>query len=212
MHIFLLIVFVILQIQSSPTFADQSYSPEQIINWQSNSFVDNTRYSVEFDEQLNQPVIRAESNSAASALFHEQRIDLNKTPYLSWSWKVEQFPTVDDEKVKGGDDYAARVYIVIKGGWTPLGTKAINYVWSQQATTESAWPNPFAGKRAMMLAVQSSKSENGWVTEKRNLKEDLKQLFDKDFQYIDGIAIMTDADNSMSSAVSYYSALTFTEE
>ena len=212
MRTLLSIIFVFLYTLSSQVFANRDFSPEQIIQWKSKSFAGNTRYSVEFDRQLNQSVIRAESDKAASGLFYEERIDLNKTPYLSWSWKVEKFPALDNEKTKSGDDYAARIYIVIKDGWTPLGTKAVNYVWSQQSPLETTWPNPFAGDKAMMVAVQQGSSDSGWVMEKRNVKEDLKKLFGKDFQYIDGIAIMTDTDNSMSSAVSYYSGLKLTEQ
>ena len=212
MRTLLLISLTFLQVLSNPVFADKVFSPEQIIQWKSKSFAGNTRYSIEFDKQLNQSVIRAESNKTASGLFYEERIDLNKTPYLSWSWKAEKFPTLNDEKVKSGDDYTARIYVVIKDGWTPLGTKAINYVWSQQSPIDTVWPNPFAGKRAMMLAVQQGSFESGWVMEKRHLKADLKKLFGKEFRYIDGIAIMTDTDNSGSSAVSYYSGLKLTEQ
>ncbi|MFT6387878.1 MAG: hypothetical protein ACJAUP_001250 [Cellvibrionaceae bacterium] len=184
------------------------YPPETMMQWKSKSFMGNTLYEISFDDKINQPVIRAESNGTASGLFFEERIDLNRTPWLSWSWKVEKFPNSIDEKTKAGDDYAARIYVVIKDGWTILGTKAINYVWSQQSPAETSWPNPFAGKKAMMFSVQQGNASNGWVMEKRNLKEDLKKVFGKDFQYIDGIAIMTDTDNSFSSAISYYSALT----
>ena len=212
MRTLLSIIFVFLYTLSSQVFANRDFSPEQIIQWKSKSFAGNTRYSVEFDRQLNQSVIRAESDKAASGLFYEERIDLDKTPYLNWYWKVEKFPALDNEKTKSGDDYAARIYIVIKDGWTPLGTKAVNYVWSQQSPLETAWPNPFAGDKAMMVAVQTGSSEDNWVAEKRNLKDDLKKLFGKNFRYIDGIAIMTDTDNSMSSAVSYYSGLKLTEQ
>ena len=204
------VLLILLQTLFNPVFADKAFSPEQIIQWKSKSFVGDTVYSVEFDKQLNQSIIRAESDNTASGLFYEERINLDKTPYLSWSWRVEKFPALDNEKTKSGDDYAARIYIVIKDGWTPLGTKAVNYVWSQQSPLEASWPNPFAGDKAMMLAVQQGSSDSGWVMEKRNLKEDLKRLFGKDFQYIDGIAIMTDTDNTGSSAISYYSGLTLT--
>ena len=212
MRTLLSIIFVFLYTLSSQVFANRDFSPEQIIQWKSKSFAGNTRYSVEFDRQLNQSVIRAESDKAASGLFYEERIDLDKTPYLNWYWKVEKFPALDNERTKNGDDYAARIYIVIKDGWTPLGTKAVNYVWSQQSPLETAWPNPFAGDKAMMVAVQTGSSEDNWVAEKRNLKDDLKKLFGKNFRYIDGIAIMTDTDNSMSSAVSYYSSLKLTKQ
>lgn len=208
----ILLLTAFLQTLSGQAFANIEYSVGEIIQWKTKSFVGNTRYLADFDEQLSQPVIRAESRQSASGLFYEGRIDLDKTPYLSWHWKVEKFPFIKDEKVKAGDDYAARIYIIVRDGWTILGTKAVNYVWSQQSPAGTAWPNPFAGKKAMMLSVQQGMSANGWVMEKRNLKEDLSRLFGKEFRYVDGIAIMTDSDNSLSSAISHYSGLRLTEQ
>ena len=119
---------------------------------------------------------------------------------------------VDNEKDKAGDDFAARIYVVVNDGWTFLSTKAINYVWSQTSSKNEIWPNPFTGERTMMIAVQFRGHENGWVSEKRNLKTDLKKLFGNEFRYISAIAIMTDTDNSKSTATSYYSGIRLTED
>lgn len=192
--------------------ADISYPATEIIDWKHKSFSGDTDYSVVYDEQIQQKVILAESSQAASGLFYEKRIDLNKTPFLNWSWRVETFPSVADEKVKAGDDFAARIYIVVQDGWTFLSTKAISYVWSKQSHTNDVWPNPFTNGSAMMLAVRGSEDGHGWVTEKRNIKEDLQKLFGKEIRYIDAIAIMTDTDNSNSTAVSYYSDIRLTKE
>ena len=191
---------------------DISYPAESIINWNYKSFSGNTEYSVVYDDEAQRNVILAKSMHSASGLFSGERIDLDKTPWLNWSWRVEKFPTVNDEKEKAGDDFAARIYIVVNDGWTFLSTKTINYVWSQNNSIDDTWPNPFAGEKAMMIVVQTREQENGWVSEKRNIKKDLKNLFGKDYRYINAIAIMTDTDNTKSSATSYYSDIRLTED
>ena len=65
MRILLLIWFILLQTLLNPVLAFNEYSPEQIIQWKSKSFAGHTSYSVAFDEQLKQTVIRAESNRTA---------------------------------------------------------------------------------------------------------------------------------------------------
>ncbi len=192
--------------------ADMRFSPEAMLAWEQKSFAGQTDYSLVFDPQLQRQVLKAASKGAASGLFYEQKIDLNRTPWLSWRWRVEQFPTVENEQAKAGDDFAVRVYIVVRDGWTFLSTRAVSYVWSQQAMVSQSWPNPFTGDKAMMLALRNGQGDGGWVTEKRNLKVDLRRLFGKDFRYIDAVAIMTDADNSNSRAVGYYADLVFTRE
>jgi hypothetical protein len=118
---------------------------------------------------------------------------------------------MSNERVKRGDDFALRVYVVVRDGWTRLSSRAISYVWARQAGTGQSWPNPFAGNKAMMLALQTGPAA-GWVREKRNLRADLRRLFGKDFRYLDAVAIMTDADNGGGTAIGYYGDLAFSAE
>lgn len=188
------------------------FSPADMLGWEHKRFAGETEYRLVFDPQLQQQVIRASSRASASGLFYEQRIDLDATPWLSWRWRVEQFPTVTSERAKSGDDFAVRVYVVVRDGWTRLSSKAISYVWAQQAEVGQSWENPFAGDKAMMLTLRNRQHGDGWISEKRNIKADLRRLFGKDFRYIDAVAIMSDADNSNSSAIGYYTGLVFTRE
>ncbi|MGO4999903.1 DUF3047 domain-containing protein [Oceanisphaera sp. W20_SRM_FM3] len=187
-------------------------SPADMLGWEHKRFAGDTEYRLVFDPQLQQQVVRASSRAAASGLFYEQRIDLDATPWLSWRWRVEQFPTVTKERAKLGDDFAVRVYVVVRDGWTRLSSKAISYVWAQQANAGQTWANPFAGDKAMMWALRNRQDGDGWISEKRNIKADLRRLFGKDFRYLDAVAIMSDADNSNSSAIGYYTGLVFTRE
>lgn len=191
---------------------DIHFPIETIIQWQHKIFADQTSYSIIYDEQIQQNVILSQSTNSASGMLHKTHIDLHKTPWLNWAWRIEQFPTVDDEQEKSGDDFAARIYIIVSDGWTFLSNKSISYIWSQQAAQDTAWPNPFAGKKVMMLAVQSGIQKNIWIKEKQNVRADLHRLFGKDFKYINAIAIMTDSDNTNSSAKSYYSGIHFSED
>lgn len=199
---------------SIPTcFAETvSFPSRTIIAWKNKSFLGSTDYSIIRDDVINSDVIQAKSDRAASGLFYEKRINLKKTPFLNWSWRIEKYPEVKDEKSKPGDDFAARVYIVVKTGWTFLSTRAISYVWSQQNPEDSVWPNPFTGGKAMMVVAQSGTDEKGWVSEQRNIREDLQRLFGENLDHIDAIAIMTDTDNSKSSAIGYYAEVRFSED
>ncbi|MFD1008579.1 DUF3047 domain-containing protein [Oceanisphaera ostreae] len=188
------------------------FSTAAMLGWEPKSFAGDTEYRPVFDPLLQQQVVRASSQAAASGLFYEQRIDLDATPWLSWRWRVERFPNVADERTKAGDDFAVRVYVVVRDGWTRLSSKAISYVWAQEARVGLRWANPFAGDKAMMLALRNRQDGDGWVSEKRNIKADLRRLFGKDFRYIEAVAIMTDADNGKSSAIGYYANFAFTRE
>ena len=78
-----------------------------LAEWKENSFVGNTRYSVvNLDEK---PALKAVSDNSASGLVREITVDLTKTPYLNWSWMIENTLNGNDETKQSGDDYPARI-------------------------------------------------------------------------------------------------------
>ena len=132
---------------------------------------------------------------------------------MNWSWSIENRLDVKNEKIKSGDDYAARIYVVVDGGILLWRTRAVNYVWANKASKGEIWPNAFAGKHAMMMALRSRQDKTStWYSEKRNVYEDLKRLFGKEFHSIDAIALMTDTDNSHGHVKSYYGDIYFSSE
>jgi hypothetical protein len=209
---------VFLMLFSTMVFAENNtniqiglFSSGNIKGWQNKIFSGETNYQITQLDNLK--VLKAESNSSASGLFKEQRIDLLKTPFLNWRWRIDQHLKAHDEQSKSGDDYSARIYVVVSGGWAFWKTKAINYVWTSQAKKNTPWPNAFAGKNAMMIAVRSTKDKTQtWYSEKRNILQDLKDQFGEDIQFIDAVAIMTDTDNTHKRATAYYGDIYFSKQ
>ncbi len=176
--------------------------------WQERSFVGQTRYTLVKED--GQPVLRAESEASASGLFKELRVNLRATPWLHWRWRVAAPLAGLKEREKSGDDYAARVYVLIAGGWFFWQTKALSYVWSGSELKGASWPNAFVADNARMHAVRDATDSSAmWVEESRNVYEDLKAEFGEEFPHIDGIAVMTDTDNSGRSATAWYGDIYF---
>lgn len=179
------------------------FSGDSLDGWQPKSFSSETDYRLLLLDQT--LVLQAISENSASGLFKKQRIDLLKTPFINWRWRIENRLSLRDEHSKPGDDYAARVYAVVDGGFAFWQTKAINYVWAASSPKGSVWPNAFAGNNAIMMALRANEDATGtWFNEKRNLLEDLRQHFDKNIRYIDAIAVMTDTDNGKGKVTAYY--------
>jgi hypothetical protein len=161
----------------------------------------------------NEGGVRAESSGTASGLFLEREINIAEYPVLHWSWKIEEGLDAHDERVKAGDDYAARVYVVVSGGLFFWKTIAINYVWSSNPKSEQSWPNAYAGDNAKMLALRGSDDQQGiWYVETRNLRRDFKELFGKDIDVIDGVAIMSDTDDTGGRVVAEYGEIFLAKE
>lgn len=176
-------------------------------SWQVEVFNGETRYTIVENNSV--PAIKAESHATASGLFREMTVDLTITPCLHWAWKVDDVLGGLDETTKPGDDFPARVYVVISGGLFFWNTRALNYVWSGSHPTESSWPNPYTD-RSTMVAVQSGPVQAGqWIMESRNVRDDFKRFAGVDAEKIDAVAIMTDTDDSGLSATAYYRDIRF---
>lgn len=145
---------------------------------------------------------------------------------LRWRWKVAGPVPGGDESRKSGDDYAARVYVAFKYdpgrasaatrlkyalarrlfGRTPPGA-AINYIWANRLPKGADAPNAYSD-RVRMVAVRSGAEEAGrWHDEERDILADYRRLFGGEPPPIEGIAVMTDADDTKASAEAWYAAL-----
>jgi len=169
-----------------------------------------TVYTVGSNENGN--FLKAVADNAASGLGKEIKIDLNKTPFINITWKIEQDLPGIKENTKKGHDFAARVFAVKKTGATPLSNRAINYVFSSNNNVGMNWPSPYTKKSIDNVLATTKDNLNEWVTVKANVKEDFKKFHDLDINELDGLAIMVDTDNSKMKVVTYYQNIFFSAD
>ena len=169
-----------------------------------------TIYTIGSNENGN--FLKAVADNAASGLGKEVKIDLNKTPFINITWKIEKDLPGIKENTKKGHDFAARVFAVKKTGATPLSNRAINYVFSSNNEIGSNSPSPYTKKSIDNVLASTKKNLNEWVTVKANVKEDFKRFHDLDVDELDGLAIMSDTDNSKMKAIAYYQNIYFSKK
>ena len=169
-----------------------------------------TNYSIGSNENGN--FLKAIADNAASGLGKELKIDLNKTPFINITWKVEKDLSGIKEDTKKGHDFAARVFVIKKTGATPLSNRAINYVFSSNNEIGFNSPSPYTKKSIDSVLSTTKNNLNEWVTVKVNVKEDFKKFHDLNVDELDGLAIMSDTDNSKLKSVAYYQNIYFSED
>ena len=155
---------------------------------------------------------KAIADNAASGLGKEIKIDLNKTPIINITWKIEKDLPGIKENTKKGHDFAARVFAVKKTGATPLSNRAINYVFSSNSEIGFNSPSPYTKKSIDNVLATTKDNLNKWITVKANVKEDFKRFHDLEVNELDGLAIMSDTDNSKMKAVAYYQNIYFSAQ
>ena len=169
-----------------------------------------TLYSIGNNE--NGSYLKAVAENAASGVGKEIKINLDKTPFINITWKIEKDLKGIKENTKKGHDFAARVFVIKKTGATPLSNRAINYVFSSNSNVGETWPSPYTKKSIDSVLASTKSNLNEWVTVKANVKEDFKKFHDLDVEELSGIAIMADTDNSKLTAVSFYQNIFFSSE
>lgn len=184
-----------------------------------------TKYEIVNDGDVT--VVKASSEGSASGLTKEVKIDPHEYPIIRWRWKVENLLKNSDVNRKDGDDYPARLYITFEYdpdkvklsrklkykagraifGDIPIG--ALNYIWETKTPVGTIVANAFTDF-AQMIVVESGPQKVGiWTDEERNLYEDYKMAFGEEPPMINGVAIMSDTDNTKERAIAYYGDITF---
>jgi len=177
--------------------------------WTIKSFVGFSDYSVVAEKGNN--VLAATSAATASGLFFEKEIDLKSFPIISWRWKIEQTVPGGDVRSKEKDDYPARIYIVFPHWFYPK-TRSINYIWANRLPVGEIVPSPYTAN-SQMVAVRSGDAEAGiWFEERRNVYEDYRRIFGEEPRLVGAIAIMTDSDNTKTSAQAWYDDIQWLKE
>jgi len=175
-------------------------------------------------------VVKATSDAGASGLTKEVKIDPSVFPVVHWRWKVENLLTGSDVTRKSGDDYPARLYITFqydpekvsfgrklkyKAGRALFGDipiAALNYIWDTKTPVGTVVDNAYTNFAKMIVVETGATKVGAWVEESRNVYQDYKQAFGEDPPMINGIAIMTDTDNTKERAIAYYGDIWFMRE
>lgn len=168
-------------------------------------------------------VLRAESEAGASALYRPVSLDPAVYRVLAWRWRVENLVRGSDPRRREGDDYPARVYVAFRfeparatlweraqyGAYRLLYGRypprvALNYVWTTTLPESTALDNAYTD-RAKIVVVRSGPALVGrWVSEARDVYEDYRRLVGGEPPPIEGVALMTDTDDTGERAVADY--------
>jgi hypothetical protein len=143
--------------------------------------------------------------------------DINSYPILTWQWRVHRLPLGANEAKRGRNDSAAAIYVLFQRkqipylSWRYQPVNVIKYIWS------SSLPAGMVVKKKKIqfgsiiyegrfIVLESGNKKIGkWISEKRNVLKDYIRVFGKKPTYNPIlIAILTDSNNTKSSAIADY--------
>ena len=209
---FSLIVFLMSgHVSSQEKIIVFNFNKNELSKLKSHSIKKKTDYTILIDEN-GSGLLKAEAEGQASGLGKEIKVNLKKTPYLNITWKIEKGLTGIKEDTKKGHDFAARVSVIKEVGALPWQKNAMNYVFSSNKKTNTWWSGPY--RKQIIDYVASSLVDqkiNTWVTVKINVREHFQNYLNMDVNEIDGVAVMTDTDNTKKKAIAYYKNIYFSD-
>jgi hypothetical protein len=146
--------------------------------------------------------LRAHARGLGIQAAKEYEWDLNAYPVLAWRWRPREFPRGADEK-DGKNDSVLAVYMLVPYSRI-VGPKAVKYIWSEKvpAGTRLSSNNGLTQVRVLRSGPDG---KDRWLDERVNVRDDFVKFFEeKEVPKPAGIAVLTDADDTKSSAQGDY--------
>jgi len=133
----------------------------------------------------------------------EREWDLNEYPVLAWAWRPREFPEGADERESGTNDSVLAVYLLVPHSRI-RGPKAVKYIWSEKVASGTHLTSNMGLTQVRVL--RSGTADKGqWIEERVNVLEDYKKFFkESETPKPAGIAVLTDSDDTKSSAAGDY--------
>lgn len=184
-----------------------------------------TSYEVVKDGEVT--IVKAVSKASASGLIKSVVIDPKEFPIVRWRWKIDNVLKGSDVTLKEGDDFPARLYITFaydpdrvsfgkklkfKAGQVLFGDipiAALNYIWDTKAPVGTIVENAYTDFAKMVIVESGTQNVGMWIDEERNIYEDYKKAFGEEPPMINGVAIMSDTDNTKEQATAYFGDIVF---
>jgi len=185
------------------TLFEEDFSQLSLEDWKRKNRTGSTSYEVIEGAEGN-AYLKAESDQSASYLIKKVQYDPKKYPYLSWKWRVDELAQNANMKRLSGSDAPARVYVAFSRGFGMWNARLVNYVWASSMDVGASFSSFFSPNSRIVVLQSGSEKKGKWIFEERNVLEDYKKLFGKEAPKVEGIAIMTDSDNTKSKAVAFY--------
>jgi hypothetical protein len=182
--------------------------PEQPIEevWKLRGFGQPTRYRIR--EIDGRPAIEAAGRASAAGLFRDLRFMVREYPIVEWAWRVDRLPEAADIRSSEADDYGASLYFLFgRPGLLRPEPPTLAYAWTSEATPEGAIVASPRHPGTLRTFVLKSGSDNlgEWVTERRNLVEDYRQVFGEDPpEHVEVVALWSDSDQTGEAVKAYY--------
>jgi hypothetical protein len=173
--------------------------------WEEKVFKGRVLYRIEKDRMMS--YVGADSEAAASALYYKVKLDPDKSPVISWKWRIEKFPAkTRPENLESQEehDFAARVYVIFPTFFI-LNSKVLEYIWAKDLPVGSSGTSPYSKNIKLVVLESGAAAPGEWRFEERDIVADYVKAFGRPpDREVGAISFMTNAEHTGTTARGMY--------
>lgn len=195
--------------------------------WQHRSFPGKAPNQFSYLALDGRPAMAVQSTAAVSVFRKVVQIEPEHLTTLQFSWRKSGLIAGADMALRDKDD-ALRIVLAFDGDRSRLSAKdqimselaltltgeempyaTLMYVWCNQREVGTVVSNPRTD-RIRKLVLESGRAGLGrWLDYERDIRADYRQVFGEEPGRLIAVGLMTDTDNTRSSALTWYGPLSF---
>jgi DUF3047 family protein len=139
-------------------------------------------------------------------------VRLKETPILEWTWKASALPVGGDVRRKESTDIAAQLYVIWPRFPALLRSRIIGYIWDASTPAATVVKSQKTTTVTFIVLRSGTKDLGKWLTERRNVAEDYRDIFGEFPEDPTAITISIDSNDTRSSAESFMGPIVFREQ
>jgi hypothetical protein len=179
--------------------------------WTGEGFGRRADYDFIIEQAGEARVLHLKSNDEHSTIVKDitGKVRLKETPILEWSWKANILPTGGDVRHKETTDIAAQLYVIWPRFPALLRSRIIGYVWDATTPAATMVKSEKTGTVTFIVLQSGTKNLGKWLTERRNVVEDYRDIFGEFPEDPTAISISIDSNDTHSTAESFMGPIFF---
>ena len=168
-------------------------------------------YDVTVVEEGGKKVLHLKSKNEGSTISKEVKgkVDLKATPILEWTWKAVALPKGGNSCLKATDDQAVQVYVAWPRFPEAVRSRIIGYVWDTTSPVGTICKSEKTGTVHYVVVRSGSADLGKWHTERRNVREDFKKIYNDEPDNPGAVSISIDSNDTNSYSESFVGPIVF---
>jgi DUF3047 family protein len=182
--------------------------------WTGEGFGQRADYDFTIEQGGEARVLHLKSQNEHSTIVKDitGKVRLKETPILEWTWKVSTLPAGGDVRRKESTDIAAQLYVIWPRFPTLLRSRIIGYIWDATTPAATMVKSQKTGTVTFIVLRSGTKDVGKWISERRNVAEDYRDIFGEIPEDPAAITISIDSNDTHSAAESLMGPIFFREK